>query len=451
MKIKFRSVLSVIMTIGILFLCSCNSVNRPDDSINVYSDEENNRFDTVYSLFQYFKTSFDEFWDNLRIEYTGEDTSYKIPVQASELNWCISAILYEIDELDENAPFSASAKEEIRTSFEDLADSASLVAVQTLEKSSFAMTFKSNLSDSVERVIKMLDNTYFEELPSKNLISIDVIKEKTDYTVYVYITLEDEQSDSTEEQDERISDSFDKVLASGYSENGDFYELGANEYEDYTGLNIEFGLVKNNQWIIEPTNDFVFEKGYARSLDALKIYYIGNGCFLQGLPRTTGGGGSYWKYIVYNAVSNLSYSTGDFSPYSIPVPGDNNDNKIIISWVRYEEKSDFVILDTSDMNTSTISINGFVSNFSNICEGLFAVCIGESNYPTVSFFTVNGQIDEKISSYKTDITNNCGSDGYLNIYFKDGICTFDIVNENNNIYVITINRDGEVIDYFKKY
>lgn len=251
----------------------------------------------------------------------------------------------------------------------------------------------------------------------------------------------------------QLSDDCDKILASGTNESGDIYELVGYEEENYEGLSIKFGIIKNNQWVVKPTNDIVFEKGSAKSIDNLHMYYIGNGCFLQKISKVTSAGVAYFRYIAYNADIDKSYSTGDFSTFSIPIPDDveNNGNKIIISWIRYQGVSNFTILNTNDMTTYDFSVDGYVKNYSHISEDLFAVSIGDSNYPECSFYTTDGKKDTNISSYKMDSTANRDSSGHLNIAFHDGECTFDIINENRTPYTITIDRSGKVLNSQKTY
>ena len=67
----------------------------------------------------------------------------------------------------------------------------------------------------------------------------------------------------SEEIETKLSDSCDKILASGYDANSNYYELVANEKEDYTGTKIEMGIIKNNEWVIPLTSNspFISESG----------------------------------------------------------------------------------------------------------------------------------------------------------------------------------------------
>ena len=50
----------------------------------------------------------------------------------------------------------------------------------------------------------------------------------------------------------QLSESCDMVLASGY-DGDDYYQLVANETEDYNGVKDELGVIKNNEWLLKPT------------------------------------------------------------------------------------------------------------------------------------------------------------------------------------------------------
>ena len=55
----------------------------------------------------------------------------------------------------------------------------------------------------------------------------------------------------------KLSDTCEQVLASGYY-GDDYYEIVSNQFEDYSGLKFEVGVIKNNEWLLEPTSDMPF-------------------------------------------------------------------------------------------------------------------------------------------------------------------------------------------------
>ena len=58
--------------------------------------------------------------------------------------------------------------------------------------------------------------------------------------------------------EQQLSDECDKVLAEGYDQKNNHYQLVANETEDYDGTQITMGVIKNNKWLVEMTEDFPF-------------------------------------------------------------------------------------------------------------------------------------------------------------------------------------------------
>ncbi|MGN1154010.1 MAG: hypothetical protein ACI4S3_08265, partial [Candidatus Gastranaerophilaceae bacterium] len=110
-----------------------------------------------------------------------------------------------------------------------------------------------------------------------------------------------------------LSDTCDKVLASG-STGGNFYELVANQKEDYNGTEITIGVIKNNEWLIPLTKQIPFldedNKLLSGGADIYGFepypsyfYYVGNGCFLN----------QYWtdvnspKYTLLNSNNEKKF------------------------------------------------------------------------------------------------------------------------------------------------
>ncbi|MGN1419197.1 MAG: hypothetical protein ACI4W6_07695 [Acutalibacteraceae bacterium] len=257
-------------------------------------------------------------------------------------------------------------------------------------------------------------------------------------------------SPASETKEKRLSESCDEILASGYDTDKNYYELVSNETEDYLGLKISVGVIKNNEWILEPTTNMPFvteENSFSsKGPEIGKVYYIGNGCFLsEKLYRSNSLAVGNYMYIVYNANSKKSYSTADYdwsNKKQIPIPVDSNDKYMIIGYTQYSQYSDFTILNKIEMSTHQVEIEGSVHDFQNISEGLFAVAIGDSNYPNYYFYDSNGNEQLNLSNFKTE--------GYQNLHFVDGKCLVEIINDNDTIYQLTIDKTGNVIDSIKK-
>lgn len=245
----------------------------------------------------------------------------------------------------------------------------------------------------------------------------------------------------------RLSDTCDKVLATGTNANGDYYEIVANTTEDYTGLSIYVGVIKNNAWLLEPTKDMPFvlpENGFSTNEpETGEVYYVGNDCFVAE-KRYKGSkyeSSDTYMYITYNVETGKSYSTANYdwsNRREIPLIKSNDEEYMIIGADYYYSETKFNILNKRDMTVSQVVVNGRLKNFSNISEGLFSVALGESNYLSYYFYDLNGDMILDFSEYKTV--------GYQSVYFSKGKCNLEIINNNDTKYKLTINLDGEVTD-----
>lgn len=261
-------------------------------------------------------------------------------------------------------------------------------------------------------------------------------------------TKSESQINENTKPERRLSEDCDEILASGTNQNGDLYELVYSKEENFETSVVKFGVIKNNQWVLEFDND-IFEYNASSHGSYINMYYVGNGCFMQGISNVYGTGVTKWRYIVYNSDTKKKFSTENFSN-EIPIPIYKNDNKMIIQYTRYNNFADFVVLNTDDMTTNEFSVNGYLTDFSNISEGLFAVAIG-TGHPEISFISADGIAEQSIKTRKTGISENYDESRGFNVAFNNGECTYDVYNEANTMYTITIDKQGNVINSYKKY
>lgn len=267
----------------------------------------------------------------------------------------------------------------------------------------------------------------------------------------------------------------DKVIAFGYDSDNNYYEMVANQSEDYNGVFIEIGFSINNSWVIEPTNDWPFidsETGMIERYDGdihldifdnLEAKFIGNGCF----------------YMPFNII-NLN--TGDIfelssSPFLekkfIPgVPGESRGYAI-----DHLAEDGYLLLYSGELfNTNTMEYekitypkteknnNGY--DFFEVTfphhtlfpysEGLYAaVQYKTGRYPAYDgFYNSKGERVIDLSSYNLIDTTFIGSSDTYNLphkakqalVFEDGYATFDVANDAGSVYRITIDKTGEVVE-----
>lgn len=243
-----------------------------------------------------------------------------------------------------------------------------------------------------------------------------------------------------------LSAEYDYELASGYDDDNNFYQLVCNESEDYTGLKIEVGAIKNYEWILKPTTKMPFvlkENSFSDEPGAGTVYYIGNGCFLseKGYNGSALGGVDDFMYVVYNVNSGKSYTTSGYKWHDyrkIPIPTVYDEKYMIIGYTKYEKYTDFILLDKENMTTKNVQIKGYVNSFGKYSEGVFAVAIGDSIYPIYYFYDENGKEKFNLSDYKTYSNQD--------VYFEDSACKIEIINDNDSKYVITLDKEGNVVD-----
>lgn len=260
------------------------------------------------------------------------------------------------------------------------------------------------------------------------------------------------ESETTFSTEIKLSDSCDKVLASGYDSENNYYELVANEKEDYSGTKIEIGVIKNNEWNIPLTTDnpFIGENGLLsayRSDNAVtgsiyderfaKFYYIGNGCF-------------YYDGDIFNGNNRKYYISDDFG-YVPVIFLDNNRTENIINnegyFILSKYDKTYKILDSNTMNTTEINMHNqndidYVFPYS---EGLFACMDYNSDIETNGFYNLKGEKVIDLSKYAlAENTYNRGP--VQSLVFINGKCRFKITNDQGTDYYITIDKTGNVID-----
>lgn len=263
---------------------------------------------------------------------------------------------------------------------------------------------------------------------------------------------------TTEEITTKLSSMCDIILASGTSETGDYYELVAVEQEDYTGTKITVGVIKNNQWLIELTNDspVLDENGLIGGVHSVtdlvknklsiipQFKYIGNHCFYINIHQWN----NYAFALVWNVENNVYYKlNGDNLIFK---DGFVNNNEYFIIQDPYSK--DGFLLDTNQMTVQKLNNpvqemidddkSGHVSsvNYTPYSEGLYAITDyytwGEhQNYE--GFYDIDGNRVIDLSQYK--FANN-------DFAFKNGVCEMVIINDQNSYYKITIDKTGNVIN-----
>ena len=262
----------------------------------------------------------------------------------------------------------------------------------------------------------------------------------------------------------KLSESCDMVLADGQDLNGDRYELVANETEDYNGTSVEIGVIKNNEWMLKPTSNmpFVDMDGtpYGKSVQSIykmgyaKILYIGNGCFLFESDR---------ENMIYNVESKESFEKiYDIDDRHICISYDcitwfTTSREHVFSDIHYVSSNNPLLiidhyssgsldgldrvelLDTNTMEVFYTEINYVqLEQVYPVSEGAFAVGIWLDK---IRFYSLDGSM-----LFDNNFTLRYSEQ---KIWFNNGLCSFEILNDAGTPYRITIDMDGNVVESVK--
>ncbi len=262
-----------------------------------------------------------------------------------------------------------------------------------------------------------------------------------------------------EDNQSRISASCDKVLASGYDADQNFYELVANETEDYSGTKIEMGILKNNEWIIPLTQNspFVSDTGllvgasgnFKGSIYEEKFavfHYIGAGCFIYAPEKHD----QYRIGIIWNSNTGKYYNPAENNNYApqIYISNEkeviNNDGLFLLSpWV----EGNYKLLNVNTMKISDINLTRNITGYYYeypFSEGLFAVVNSYHSPQDINgFYDTTGKKVIDLSQYHF-------VEKVIDAVFIDGKCTLEIKNDQGTLYDITIDKSGNVINSIQK-
>lgn len=274
-----------------------------------------------------------------------------------------------------------------------------------------------------------------------------------------------------EEYEESLADSCQYILATGYDNDGTCYQLVGEDYESYDKSIIRFGVIKNNQWLVEMTsdvpfldeynciyggqslhNDYILE-GYGTLKNATsnsdsdfynRFGYTSNGCFyLLGVERDTSG------YYIENNLSTIVFWNTEKNNSKIvnnitmsDMENYVQDNEIVISeLVDYDfrlSNDAFALLDIKLLNPETFETKKLFSqkltienNMSNsvhqISDRLF--------YANGSFYNTDGS---KVFDLAIKNIHEIG-------HFNDEKCEIITQIDTGTKYIVTIDKTGKVI------
>ncbi len=259
---------------------------------------------------------------------------------------------------------------------------------------------------------------------------------------------------TTTKAPKKLSEDCDMILCTGY-DGEDYYELVANQVDNYPRSSILVGVIKNNTWLIELSSQSPFlnedswwktSQYYEKIQD--KFIYLDEGCFLM-----KNDGIDDYHSVIYKPDTNISFEVAKmsisiyYSDYSKII----NDNKFIAVSTDWK-------LTVYDMSTgNSDEIKGFFSDDSihlpdslqGISDGLFYARGDTStwswsysdNVQYEGFFDLNGNMIIDLSNYSISKSND-----YL---FAQGKYTMTVRNENGVNFDITFDSSGQIVSQEK--
>lgn len=283
---------------------------------------------------------------------------------------------------------------------------------------------------------------------SKNSSSVAEETTETVAKTTAEITTESTTTEPITTEPPQLSDSCDMVLSSGY-DGDDYYELITNVIDNYPSTTYFFGVIKNNEWFVEPTEKILFldDEGRWKYLESYEdnlvtcddFNYLGDGVFLyKGSAIYRPSTGAFFENLCnrdYSELENLDKFVG-FQSYHEEGTANNS-----IFFKCFNTK-------TGDAK----EIKGYFEKdgvnrpkeLYDISDGLFFASYYSqfSNEGYGGFFDLKGnQIINTFDDY--DVLD------YGDYMFHDGEYTMTVKNDAGIEFELTFNTKGKIVNQVK--
>lgn len=244
-----------------------------------------------------------------------------------------------------------------------------------------------------------------------------------------------------------LSNDCNMILCTGYSQ-GDCYELVATQIDKYPSSTFQFGVIKNNKWLVALSKKcpFLDDEGWWKGID--KSYqsnsisqddfqHIGDSVFL------------YKGSIMYNPETGVYFENLCNRDYS-----QLNNVVEFVGFESYHEEgtaNNYIYFKCFNTQTGNEKeIKGYFENarrpdkLYDISDGLFFASyfspfVNEYNYS--GFFDLNGNMVLDLTKY--NITD------YHNYIFENGKYTITCTNDSSVKFDITFDTTGKIISQTK--
>lgn len=290
------------------------------------------------------------------------------------------------------------------------------------------------------------------------------------YNDYGELNVDNEISEEITENS--LADSCQYTLVTGYDSDGTCYQLVGEDYESYDGSVIRFGVIKDNQWLINMTSDSpflddkkciygyedadgIYKSEYYKSLKQTieqkdpalfdKFGYAGNGCFYlesNSGSKTDSLVEKLSTIVFWNAETNTSKLFNNTIMYDMENYTTGND--VILSVLTdhlFNISNDkFADMNVQALNVSTLETKSLLNQMFDAnsnwdykvhqsSENLFYVEKDNSFYDTTG---------KKAFEITVDKVQEIGK-------FKNGQCELITQVESGSKYSVMIDTKGNVI------
>lgn len=270
-----------------------------------------------------------------------------------------------------------------------------------------------------------------------------------------FVTPEKDNAENTPtsvKPEDKLSKSCSMILCTGRDGN-DYYELVANQIDGYPDSTFEFGVIKNNQWLVPMGSDcpFIDENGrWLYSSEGINkpcdFLYIESGCFCYnwrasyGTPKT-----------LYNPETGVSIEIcklwenpdAGYGRYRYTI---NDQSEIIAYLYDAEKKHPFTYINMNTGQTKYIPLD-------TIDLELIG-CYSDNLFFAASDTNIHKSGNEVVGFYDLDANQIIDLSSYIITDFKDykftnGQYTFTARNNSNVLFDITIDKTGKVLSQEK--
>lgn len=273
------------------------------------------------------------------------------------------------------------------------------------------------------------------------------------YGEYIYyreagVKSSDSDSETTTVPDaEQLSASCNYILGQATDSKGNLLELVANDSKTYDGSQ-SIGLIKNNKWIIEMTDDspLITDSGVIFGFNLYKNGYsspfklISDNCFKI---TEYDEGSLFWNYET-GKIFKMADTFESIVKDSLINSDSNSLGEELILIREYDKGNNIFKI----FNTKTMSIvKSFPQNYFNtnsikeISDGLFfAEQKTDGNSKVSGFYDVNGNLVIDFSKFEDKYKINRYPERFI-----DGKTSFRARNASGKEFEITIDKQGNVL------